>query len=122
MNAPDGGARTLEAAGLRPWAHARVDVEVDGASVAGGISELLFVDNESLVITSTPSTSDAASGALWRVAHASRGGALAPQLVQHFPGRKPEGLALSLNRGNLIVVFDAGSATPSFLEAPWPPS
>ncbi|MDB4938443.1 MAG: hypothetical protein JWP87_5415 [Labilithrix sp.] len=120
FDAPAGGAKTLEASGIAPWAHARVDVEVDGRPVSGGISELLFVDDDSLVLTSTPSTADAAAGALWRVDHPT-GGALSPQLVQRFPGRKPEGLALSLTRGNVIVVFDAGSSTPEFFESPWPP-
>jgi multidrug resistance efflux pump len=112
------GATKLERAGMETWGHARVDVEVDGKAVPGGISELLFV-GDTLVIASTPSTADGAAGALWRVDH-PRGGALSAQLVRRFPGRKPEGLAPSLTSGKLMVVFDAGSATPSFLETPWP--
>ncbi len=106
--------------GISIWGHARVDVDLDGRVVPGGISELLFVDKDSLVIASTPSTAEGAAGALWHVEHA-RGGKLAAQLVRKFPNRKPEGLTPSLSPGNLMVVFDAGSATPSFLEMPWPP-
>jgi multidrug resistance efflux pump len=120
FDAPTGGGRTLEAADLTTWAHARLDVEVDGQSVPGGISELLFLD-QSLAITSTPSTADAAAGALWRVDQPGNGGKLSPRVVQRFPGRKPEGLAPSLTRGNLVVVFDAGESIPSVLETPWPP-
>lgn len=102
------------------WGNVRVDVELDGHVVPGGISELLFVDKESLVIASTPSTAEGAAGAIWHVEHA-RGGTLVPRLVRSFPNRKPEGVTPSLTPGNLLVVFDAGSATPSFLEMPWPP-
>lgn len=119
FDAPAGASRTLESADLTAWGHARLDVEVDGRTVSGGISELLFVDN-SLALTSTPSSADAAAGALWRVDQPS-GGKLSPRIVQRFPGRKPEGLAPSLTRGNLVVVFDAGESIPSVLETPWPP-
>ncbi|MBN9159618.1 MAG: hypothetical protein BGO98_49170 [Myxococcales bacterium 68-20] len=112
-----GGARKLERAGIATWGHARVDVEIDGKAVPGGISELLFMGG-TLVIASTPSTADGAAGALWRVDDA-RGGELDVKLVRRFPGRKPEGLSPSLMSGNLMVVFDAGNATPSFLEMPW---
>ncbi len=114
-----GGARKLERAGLEMWGHARVDVEIDGKTVPGGISELLFM-GPTLVIASTPSTADGAAGALWRVDDA-RGGALEAKLVRRFPGRKPEGLSPSLTGGKLMVVFDAGNATPKFLEMPWSP-
>lgn len=119
FDAPTGGARTLESADLTAWGHARVDVEVDGQTVPGGISELLFLDG-SLALTSTPSSADVAAGALWRVDQPT-GGSLSPRIVQRFPGRKPEGLAPSLRRGNLMVVFDAGESIPSVLETPWPP-
>jgi hypothetical protein len=113
------GTKKLERAGMDLWGHARVDVEIGGSTVPGGISELLF-QGDSLVIASTPSTVDGAAGALWHVERA-RGGDLAAHLVRRFPGRKPEGLAPSLAAGKLMVAFDAGSATPSFLEMPWPP-
>ena len=119
FDAPTGGGRTLEAADLTTWAHARLDVDLDGKVVPGGISDLLFIDG-SLAITSTPSTADGSAGALWRVDQPS-GGTLSPRIVQRFPGRKPEGLAPSLTRGQLMVVFDAGDSIPSFLETPWPP-
>ncbi|MBX3203711.1 MAG: hypothetical protein KF764_01520 [Labilithrix sp.] len=114
------GAAKLASAGLAAWGHARVDVEVDGRAVPGGISELMFEESGALVLTSTPSAGDRAAGALWRV-EGARGGALAVDLVRRFPGRKPEGLAPSLTPGKLMVVFDAGDETPSFLETSWPP-
>lgn len=107
-------------AGLSLWGRARVDVELAGQTVPGGISDLLFLPDGTLVIASTPSTADGAAGALWRVDHPQEG-ALAPRLIQRFPASKPEGLAPSLGGGKLMIVFDAGSATPSFLEVPWAP-
>jgi multidrug resistance efflux pump len=118
FEAASGEERALERAGLSSWAHARVDVEIEGKTVPGGISDLAFV-GDSLVITSTPSTADGAAGALWR-ADRPRGGAIAATLVRRFPRMKPEGLSAALDAASLMVVFDAGSSTPSFLEMPWP--
>ncbi|WP_437305479.1 HlyD family secretion protein [Sorangium sp. So ce388] len=113
-------ARRFEAARVSLWARARVDVELAGRPAPGGISELLFMPDGSLAVTSTPSTEDGDAGALWRVDR-PEAGVLAPRLVQRFPGLKPEGLAPSLAAGALMVVFDAGSAAPSFQELPWGP-
>jgi multidrug efflux pump subunit AcrA (membrane-fusion protein) len=120
----DGGAKNLDAAGLTAWGHVRVDVTLDGTTLAGGISDLLF-HGDTLFVTSTPSIADGAAGALWRVDHVERfasahGAELDAKLVRRFVGRKPEGLSPSLKSGNLLIVFDAGSATPSFLDTPWP--
>ncbi|MGK3984804.1 HlyD family efflux transporter periplasmic adaptor subunit [Sorangium sp. So ce136] len=116
----EGEARRFEAARVALWARARVDVELAGRPTPGGISELLFMPDGSLAVTSTPSTEDGDAGALWRVDR-PEAGVLAPRLVQRFPGLKPEGLAPSLAAGALMVVFDAGSAAPSFQELPWGP-
>lgn len=111
-------ARRLDDAGFSLWARARVDVELAGQPTPGGISDLLFLPDGSLAIISTPSTADGDAGALWRVDR-PQAGALAPQLVQRFPGRKPEGIAPSLAAGKLMIVFDAGAATPSYQELSW---
>ncbi|MGK3969311.1 HlyD family secretion protein [Sorangium sp. So ce118] len=113
-------AARFEAARASLWARARVDVELAGRPTPGGISELLFMQDGSLAVTSTPSTEDGDAGALWRVDR-PEAGVLAPRLVQRFPGLKPEGLTPSLAAGALMVVFDAGSAAPSFQELPWGP-
>ncbi|WP_433926423.1 hypothetical protein AB3662_26235 [Sorangium cellulosum] len=110
--------RPLEDAGFSPWARARVDVDLAGRAAPGGISDLLFLPDGSLAIASTPSTADGDAGALWRV-DGPQAGTLAPRLVQRFPGLKPEGIAPSLSRGKLMVVFDAGSGVPSFQELSW---
>ncbi|WP_437283947.1 HlyD family secretion protein [Sorangium sp. So ce406] len=111
-------AKRLEGAGLSLWARARVDVELGGAPTPGGISDLCFLPDGSLAITSTPSTADGDAGALFRVPR-PQAGVLSPLLVRRFPGLKPEGVSLSLSSGNLIVVFDTGAEVPSFLELPW---
>ncbi len=87
----------LDDAAFALWGRARVDVDVAGQTTPGGISDLLFLPDGSLALTSTPSTADGAAGALWRVDHAE-GGALSPRLLQRFPGLKPEGSRLALSR------------------------
>lgn len=121
-SAPNGtaAASRLGSAGFSLWGHARVDVEVAEHPTPGGISDLLFLPDGTLVITSTPSTAAGEGGALWRVDR-PQPGTLSPRLVQRFPGLKPEGVAPSLSPGKLMVVFDAGSATPSFQEISWGP-
>ncbi|WP_437947609.1 HlyD family efflux transporter periplasmic adaptor subunit [Sorangium sp. So ce296] len=115
---PPADPKLLEDAGLSLWARARVDVDLAGRATPGGISDLLFLPDGSLAIASTPSTADGDAGALWRV-DGPQPGALAPRLVQRFPGLKPEGIAPSLSAGKLMVVFDAGSSAPSFQELSW---
>lgn len=111
-------ASSLEDAGLSLWARVRLDIELHGASVPGGISELLFLPDGSLAVASTPSTAEGAAGALFRVDR-PEAGALSPRLMRRFPDLKPEGIAPSLTPGKLIVVFDRGAEMPSFLELPW---
>ena len=105
-----GGAARLDAAGLSPFAHVRVDVELLGKTVPGGISDLFFLPDGSLAITSTPSTAEGAAGALFRV-DKPVAGALSPRLVTRFPDQKPEGIAASFSSPDkLMFVFDAGAA------------
>ncbi len=112
--------RNFDHANITPWARVRVDVEVDGKTTAGGISELTFLPNGKLAIASTPSTADGDAGALWRV-DAPETGTLEPKLVKRFPGLKPEGITQSLSPDKLLVVFDTGGGTPLFEEIPWTP-
>jgi hypothetical protein len=111
----------LSGTGLSLWAHARLEAEVDGRPVAGGISELLFLPDGSLILTSTASKEQGTteSGKLWRVPSPAAG-TLAVQLVKSFPGLKPEGLCLTPAAGKLAVVFDTGASPPMWMEMPWP--
>ena len=113
-------SQPLDEAGASIWARVRVDVELAGRRVPGGISDLVFLPGGSLAITSTPSTAEGDAGALWRVDSPAPGW-LIPVLVQRFPGLKPEGIAPSLSGGKLTVVFDTGRGAPSFEEVPWAP-
>jgi multidrug resistance efflux pump len=110
--------KRLDGAGLSLWARARVDVELAGATTPGGISDLCFLPDGSLAIASTPSSAEGAAGALWRVLR-PEAGVVSPRLLRRFPGLKPEGISLALSSRNMIVVFDTGAETPSFLELPW---
>lgn len=110
--------KPLTGAGTSLWARARVDVEVDGKNTPGGISDLVFLPNGKLVISSTPSVADGDGGAVWRV-DAPETGVLNPVLVKRFPGLKPEGISQSLNQDKLMIVFDTGGGAPLFEEIPW---
>ncbi|MDI3284487.1 biotin/lipoyl-binding protein [Polyangium sp. 15x6] len=110
-------SKPLASAGASLWARVRVDVEVAGKPTPGGISDLLFLPDGGLAISSTPSTADGDAGALWRV-DAPASGALTPVLVRKW-ALKPEGIAPSLSAGKLMVVFDTGSTAPLFEEVPW---
>jgi multidrug resistance efflux pump len=114
--------KTLDAAGLALWGRVTLDADIDGKSVPGGISELLFLPDGSLAIASTSSREEGTveSGRLWRVAEPAAG-TLTARVVRTFHGQKPEGLSLSAAPGRVVVVFDAGRATPSWMELPWPP-
>lgn len=100
------------------WAYLRVDVEVEGKTTPGGISDLVFLADGKLALTSTPSTADGDAGALWRIDNPQTGN-LTPALVKKFPGLKPEGITQSLSPDKLMVVFDTGGGAPLFEELPW---
>jgi len=100
------------------WARVRVDVDVEGKTTPGGISDLTFLADGQLVLTSTPSTADGDAGALWRVDRPDAG-ALTPVLIKKFPGLKPEGVTPSLSPDKLMVVFDTGGGAPLFEEIAW---
>jgi len=110
--------KPLASVGASLWARLRVDVEVDGKNTPGGISDLLFLPDGKLALTSTPSTADGEGGALWRV-DAPETGVLNPALVKRFPGLKPEGISKSLSPDKLMVVFDTGGGAPLFEEISW---
>lgn len=112
------GAKGLKSAGVSLWATARIDVDLGGQPVPGGISDLLFLPGGELAITSTPSTADGDTGALW-VVDKPNSGKLTPRLIERFPGRKPEGIAPSLSGDKLMIVFDTGDAAPLYQEVQW---
>lgn len=109
----------LAAAGLTRWGSVRLTVTADGASVPGGVSELLELADGSLLIAATKSGADPAqqSGSLWHVA--GKAGLAAPRLVRVFAGLKPEGIS-SDSSGKIAVVFDTGDNAPLWTEVPWP--
>jgi hypothetical protein len=87
-----------------------VRLEVGGEEA--GISELLFLDDNSLVIAAT----NDAGGAL----HHCGVTATNTQPLATWPGLKPEGLSLSPARDRLVVAFDRQQETPvwTHLETP----
>lgn len=110
----------LQKADLSLWGAAKVPAQSDGQSVAGGISELLFLPNGSLLVASTPSMGDGEPTGYVSFARAPQGGTLSVEEVKAFKGHKPEGLSLSSNPGYFTVAFDAGDNTPHWIQIPWP--
>ena len=110
----------LQKADLSLWGAAKVPAQSDGQSVAGGISELLFLPNGSLLVASTPSMGDGEPTGYVSFARSPQGGTLSVEEVKEFKGHKPEGLSLSSNPGYFTVAFDAGDNTPHWIQIPWP--
>lgn len=106
---------------LTRWGSVALQVTADGRRVPGGIADLLWMPDGSLLVAATASGGDpdAQSGALWRVADPSGGDMLGSE-VRTFEGLKPEGLALSAIPGKVAVVFDLGAALPRWSELEWP--
>jgi hypothetical protein len=113
----------LADAELRLRARVKLEVTAEGRTVPGGIAELLELPDGALLISATASALKTArqDGSLWRAASlGAPGEALAARRVQSFPGRKPEGLALSPRAKQIAIVFDADAGAPEWLELPWP--
>ncbi len=110
----------LETSDLALWGTVKVPAQSDGQNVPGGISELLFLPNGSLLVASTPSMGDGAPTGYVSYARAPQGGSLSVEPIKEFKGHKPEGLSLSSNPGYFTVAFDAGDNTPHWIQVPWP--
>ena len=102
------------------WASVPLSVEADHREVPGGVSDLLFLPDGSLLIATTPSDADATAES-GSVVHVSdpQPGVLEPRTVRSFAGLRPEGLSIAPTPGRFLVVFDAGEGTPSWIELPW---
>ena len=106
---------------ILPFSSVRLDVDLSGSVVDGGISDMMFLPDGALVLSATPSIAEGEAGALFRV-DKPQGPTLTPLLLARFPNLKPEGITLSLlSKEKLLIVFDAGAATPSFAEVAWSP-
>ena len=110
----------LEPGQLATWMRVPLDASADGSSLPGGISDLAFLPDGALAVTTTPSAADddTATGVLYRVRPGAAGIAQARR-VRVFEGLKPEGISLSGRADHLAVVFDTDAATPRWLELPW---
>jgi hypothetical protein len=121
---PDGRARILRlsdpvrvlAAGhvapgsLSLWSESRFCVSRHGESVCEGITDLAFLgDGQLLVLGNSPKhlPSDG-GGSLWQLSAPNA----EPRLLQRFPGLKPEGVSLTPDRQQAVIVFDRDGAPP----------
>ena len=123
LDDPDTFLRTgqMSDAQLTLWSTVDLPAQADGQDVPAGLSELLFLPNGSLLMTSTPSTGDGTSptGFLSYAPKPSRG-LMSATVVRSFEGLKPEGISLSANPGHVVIAFDKGNELPDWTEVPWP--
>jgi len=108
-------AGDLAASGISRWATLAMTVEADGRSVPGGIADLMFWDDDTLVVSATSSGIDAKEqdGAIYVGRPAA--GEIALRRIRTFPGLKPEGLARG-PKDSIVVVFDRGNKPPMWLQ------
>ncbi len=102
------------------WRRLPLCATASAGRVCAGISDMTFLTDGGLVLTSN-SPKGAASdggGALWWVPGSARDGA--PRLVRRFPGFKPEGITLSHDRASLVLVFDRDREQPVWMRWPLP--
>lgn len=88
--------------------------------VCQGISDLLFLADGSLVLTANAPKGGPSDGggSLWHVP--SPVTQSKPVLLQRFPGKKPEGVALSASGRDVIIVFDTDQSSPYWTLCPIP--
>ena len=106
---------------LEAWARVPLRVQAGAGEASGGISDLLFLPDGTLLISATSADDDASSksGSIVHVAE-PRAGLLAPRVVRTFIGRRPEGLSIAPAPGRFLAVFDERDAQPSWIDLPWP--
>jgi hypothetical protein len=107
---------SLDGAGAALWGKVPLLVDAEGRTVPGGIADMTFIDASTLVIAATASGIDPTTqtGALYVAREDGR--ALAATRVRAFEGLKPEGVALTPDRGALTIVFDRGSEPAQWLQ------
>jgi multidrug resistance efflux pump len=111
-------AGDLGGAAVSVWSKVELTVDADGRAVPGGIADLLFLDDKTLVIAGTASGIDPAvqSGSLAVATPAPN--AMIAKRVRTFDGLKPEGIALDPSGEHLTIVFDRGNEAAMWVELP----
>jgi hypothetical protein len=111
-------AGDLPGANLSVWGRVALPVQINGAPGIGGIADMTFLTDTTLVIGATASApgTKQQDGALYMVtASTSAGGDLRAALLHTFKDLRPEGVTISPS-GQLAVVFDAGRHVPLWTE------
>ena len=113
-------AGDLAGAGVTVWGRLSMSVEIGGSTVPGGIADMVFVDDKTLLVGATASglSGKHQTGALYEVSVTAD--ELVARPLRTFPDLKPEGVALSPNPGHAMVVFDRGKATPMWVDVELP--
>jgi hypothetical protein len=106
---------------LTTFASFALPVEVDGHPRAGGIADMAFVSDSSLVVGATASGIDAKhqNGAVYSVRLV--GDKSVATRMQSFRDLRPEGVALAPEGNRLTVVFDRGKDAPMWTQLDLPP-
>lgn len=116
--------KNLDQGELKLFGKVRLEVKADGSNAKGGISELLELDDRSLLITATLAVGDAKKSQTSSLWHSGRtvgeNKALGAKKLRDFPNRKAEGMSFSADGKHIVVVFDAGSKNPDWAKIKWP--
>ena len=102
------------------WAHPKLEVpDAEGKLVPEGVTDLLFLSNGRLVLSANAPKSGKpdGGGAVWLLAKPDA----KPVLLQRFTGGlKPEGVTLTPDGKQLVVVFDRGDEISQWVKLPLP--
>jgi hypothetical protein len=111
-------AKDLAGAQLSIWGRVAMPVEFEGETTPGGVADMMFLDDEHLLLGATASgkSGKRQTGALVVASIAAGSEELRGTELRRFAGLKPEGIAASAEQGKIMVVFDRGKSTPLWVE------
>lgn len=111
-------AGDLAGAQLTRWSTLGLLVEADGRSVPGGIADMMFLDDHTLIVSATASGLDPRHQTSVVAIAELAAGQMQPRIVRRFAGLKAEGLARAPGGDALAIVFDRGAEAALWTRLP----
>ena len=109
-------AGDIAGAQLALWSRIKLTVEADGRQVPGGLADMMFLDAQTLVVTSTASGLDPQEQASILAVAKVAEGEMTARTVRAFPGLKAEGISVAPGGKELAVVFDRGAEAAQWVK------
>ncbi|MEO7095828.1 MAG: hypothetical protein ABI175_21390, partial [Polyangiales bacterium] len=109
-------AGDLAGAAVVRWGSVSLPIEVDGRPAPGGIADMMFTSDTTLVVGATASgiSSKHQTGSVYAVSRS--GDALSATRIRSFADLRPEGVAQIPDSARIAVVFDRGRDAPMWLQ------